>query len=58
LKKGDELNLTDMVGRTLLTKSISSNDQYVISLKAYANGVYFARFTRNNQSWTIRVVKD
>ena len=58
LKKGDELNLTDMVGRTLFTKSISSNDQYVISLKAYANGVYFARFTRNNQSWTIRVVKD
>lgn len=58
LKKGDVLSLTDMVGRTLLSKTITSNDQLVISLKTYANGVYFARFTRNNQSWTIRVVKD
>jgi hypothetical protein len=55
---GDKMILTDVVGKTILTKSISNTDKFTFNMTALANGVYYAKFTRDNKNWVIKIIKE
>ncbi len=57
-KAGDEMILTDVVGKTILRKSIANSDKLSFSMEALADGVYYAKFTRDGKNWVIKVVKE
>ncbi len=58
LQKGDELVITDLVGRTIIREVILSSDKYQINMKPYANGAYHAKFVRGDKKWVIKLMKD
>ena len=57
-KAGDEMILTDVVGKTILRKSIANSDKLSFSMEALADGVYYAKFTRDGKNWVIKVIKE
>jgi hypothetical protein len=50
--------LTDVVGKTILRKLIANSDKLTFSMEALADGVYYAKFTRDGQNWVIKVIKE
>jgi hypothetical protein len=57
-KAGDEMILTDVVGKTILRKLIANSDKLTFSMEALADGVYYAKFTRDGKNWVIKVIKE
>lgn len=58
VEAGDEMVLTDVVGKVILQKTIPSADKQSFSISALSSGVYYAKFSRNGKNWVIRVVKE
>lgn len=54
---GDEMVLTDVIGQTILRKTFNDNKVSHINLEALANGIYYAKFMRQEKSWVIKVKK-
>ena len=55
---GDEMVLTDVVGKTILRKSFKDSKITSINISALANGIYYAKFMRSEKSWVIKLRKD
>lgn len=58
IQPGDELLLTDVVGRQLIRRTFGNGVQASLDLQAFAPGMYHARFARQGKFWTIRLVKE
>ncbi len=55
---GDEMILTDVVGATILRKSFRDSKVESINIESLANGIYYAKFMRNERSWVVKVRKE
>jgi hypothetical protein len=58
VKAGDEMVLTDVVGKAILRKSVQQDGNMNFSLSGLAAGSYYARFTREGKNWVIRIIKE
>jgi len=58
MESGDEMVLTDMVGRTILKESFTDSKQVQLNIQSLTPGVYHARFVRNGKNWVIRLIKE
>lgn len=56
--KGDEMIITDMVGRKVIEEIISENKLVQVNLQSLTRGIYHARFNRNGTSWVVRIIKE
>lgn len=54
---GDEMILTDVIGQTILRKKFKDSKIETINIEALANGIYYAKFVRNEKSWVVKVRK-
>jgi hypothetical protein len=58
VKAGDEMIITDVVGKTITRKNIDKADKLTINMSAWSAGVYYAKFNREGKNWIIKVVKE
>ncbi|MBK8144379.1 MAG: T9SS type A sorting domain-containing protein [Bacteroidetes bacterium] len=54
---GDEMILTNVVGQTILRKTFKDSKIEKINIEALANGIYYAKFIRQEKSWVVKVKK-
>jgi hypothetical protein len=55
---GDEMILTDVIGQTILRKSFKDSKIETINIEPLANGIYYAKFMRQQKSWVVKVKKE
>jgi hypothetical protein len=55
---GDEMVLTDVLGQTILRKTFKDSKIESIQIDALANGIYYAKFVRQQKSWVVKVTKE
>lgn len=54
---GDEMILTNVIGQTILHKVFKDSKIETINIEALANGIYYAKFVRQEKSWVVKVKK-
>lgn len=55
---GDEMILTDVVGKTILTQTILSSNKISLNMSSWSAGIYYAKFIRDGKNWVIKIVKE
>lgn len=58
VKVGDEMIISDVVGKTILKRNILTNDKLSVNMSSWSAGVYYAKFNRDGKNWIIKVVKE
>ena len=55
----DKVQVTDVTGKIILTLSdlAKNNDNVLLNLSAFSNGIYFVKITSQSQSTVKRIIK-
>jgi uncharacterized protein DUF4465/type IX secretion system substrate protein len=54
----NSIALIDITGKTILVKNNLNDRNYTINLSAFANGIYFVKYTTENQTAIKKVIKN
>jgi len=52
-----KLELLDITGRTLQTKTVQATGKETLNLQSFARGVYLVRITSGSDQWTSKIIK-
>lgn len=58
LKDGDEIEIVNVIGQTILSKTISSSNENTIDVSKITNGIYFLKIISGNETFVTKFVKD
>jgi hypothetical protein len=58
LRTGDNIMLYDVAGKLILNTEVFVNGLYQLNMQNLAAGIYQAKFTRGQDAWLVRIVKD
>jgi hypothetical protein len=58
LKAGDNIMLYDVAGKLILNTEVFVTGLYQLNMQNLAAGIYQAKFTRGQDAWLVRIIKD